>query len=143
MQRGTCGAKPGEGSRASGRRAQRARRARAQKSGDHRSGSRGRREAPAMKDLRQVIRKPLITEKSTIERELGNIVTFAVDREANKPEIKRAVEQLFGVKVLEVRTQVMRGKTRRVGIRTGRKPSWKKARVRLAEGENIEFFEGV
>lgn len=96
-----------------------------------------------MKNLRQVIRKPLITEKSTIEREVSNIVTFAVAPKAKKLEIKRAVEELFGVKVLEVRTSLMRGKLRRVGRNTGRKPSWKKARVRLREGDSIEFFEGV
>lgn len=96
-----------------------------------------------MKDLRQVIRKPVITEKSTIERETRNIVTFAVHPEANKHEIKRAVEELFDVKVEEVRTLRVRGKMRRVGKTQGQRPSWKKARVRLRAGDSIEFFEGV
>jgi len=91
----------------------------------------------------EIIRKPLITEKSTIERETANVVTFAVDCRANKMEIKQAVEQLFAVKVLEVRTARMLGKKRRMGPHVGRKPSWKKARVRLREGDTIEFFEGV
>ena len=96
-----------------------------------------------MSELRQIIRSPLITEKSTIERELANIVTFRVDPRANKLEIKEAVEQLFGVKVMEVRTARVKGKPRRVGRFAGRRASWKKARVRLREGDNIEFFEGV
>lgn len=96
-----------------------------------------------MKDPQQIIWRPLITEKSTIERELHNVVTFAVAPAANKIEIKRAVERLFEVKVTEVRTSRVRGKLRRVGRHQGRRPSWKKARVRLAEGQTIEFFEGV
>ncbi|HTO55640.1 MAG TPA: 50S ribosomal protein L23 [Myxococcota bacterium] len=96
-----------------------------------------------MKDLRQVIRKPVITEKSTIERESHNIVTFAVHPDANKHEIKRAVETLFDVVVEDVRTLNVRGKMRRVGRHQGARPSWKKARVRLRAGDSIEFFEGV
>jgi large subunit ribosomal protein L23 len=96
-----------------------------------------------MKDVRQIIKRPLITEKSTIDKEMGNIVTFAVDLRVGKIQIKEAVEQLFNVKVIEVRTSRVRGKTRRRGRDTGRLPDWKKARVRLAEGETIEFFEGV
>jgi len=96
-----------------------------------------------MKDLRQVIQRPVITEKSTIERESQNVVTFAVHPDANKHEIKRAVEELFDVKVEEVRTLRVRGKMRRVGKFQGQRPSWKKARVRLRSGDSIEFFEGV
>ena len=96
-----------------------------------------------MKDLRQVIQRPVITEKSTIEREQRNIVTFAVHPDANKNEIRNAVEQLFDVKVLDVRTNRVRGKSRRVGKFVGDRPSWKKARVRLRPGDSIEFFEGV
>jgi large subunit ribosomal protein L23 len=96
-----------------------------------------------MKEPRYVIRRPLVTEKSTIERETFNIVTFAVDPHANKLEIKTAVEHLFDVKVVGVRTSRVRGKLRRVGVHSGRKPSWKKARVRLRPGDSIEFFEGV
>jgi len=96
-----------------------------------------------MKDLYQVIQRPIITEKSTIERETGNVVTFGVDPRATKVEIKQAVEKLFDVVVLEVRTARFRGKTRRFGRDLGRKPMWKKARVKLREGDSIEFFEGV
>jgi large subunit ribosomal protein L23 len=94
-------------------------------------------------NLHQVIRKPLVTEKSNIGREERNLVTLAVDPRANKHDVKRAVELLFGVSVLEVRTMRMPHKTRRVGRFMGRKPEWKKAIVRLAEGQKIEFFEGV
>ncbi len=94
-------------------------------------------------DPRQVIHKPIITEKSTIEREISNIVSFAVDPRSNKLEIKTAVEALFDVKVIDVRTSRVRGKMRRMGKHTGRRPDWKKARVRLREGDSIEFFEGV
>jgi large subunit ribosomal protein L23 len=90
-----------------------------------------------------VIRRPLVTEKSTIGREEQNLVTFAVDPRANKHEIRRAVEQLFAVRVVAVRTMRMPGKTRRVGRYAGRKPAWKKAIVKLAAGQAIEFFEGV
>jgi large subunit ribosomal protein L23 len=90
-----------------------------------------------------VIRRPLVTEKSNIGREEDNVVTFAVDPRANKHEIQRAVEDLFDVKVVAVRTMRMPRKSRRVGKFMGRKPEWKKAIVRLAEGQMIEFFEGV
>lgn len=94
-------------------------------------------------NLHQIIRKPLVTEKSNIGREEGNVVTLAVDPRANKHEIANAVEELFDVTVLEVRTMRMPRKSRRVGRFMGRKPEWKKALVRLAEGQSIEFFEGV
>jgi large subunit ribosomal protein L23 len=91
----------------------------------------------------EVIRKPLVTEKSNIGREERNLVSFAVDPRATKPEIRSAVEQLFSVKVMDVHTLRMPRKTRRVGKTMGHKPQWKKAIVRLAEGQRIEFFEGV
>jgi large subunit ribosomal protein L23 len=94
-------------------------------------------------NLHDVIRRPLVTEKSNIGREEQNVVTFAVDPRANKHEIQRAVEGLFDVKVVTVRTMRMPRKSRRVGKFMGRKPEWKKAIVRLAEGQTIEFFEGV
>ena len=94
-------------------------------------------------NVHDVIRRPLVTEKSNIEREENNVVTFAVDPRANKHEIRRAVEGLFDVNVVEVRTMRMPRKSRRVGKFMGRKPEWKKAIVRLAEGQMIEFFEGV
>ena len=93
--------------------------------------------------VHQVIKRPLVTEKSTIGREEANVVTFAVDPRANKMEIQRAVETLFEVDVLGVRTMRMRGKKRRMGKFVGSRPEWKKAIVRLAEGQSIEFFEGV
>lgn len=91
----------------------------------------------------QVIRRPVVTEKSNIGREEQNVVTFAVDARATKPEIRSAVESIFSVKVLDVHTMQMPRKTRRVGRTIGFKPRWKKAIVRLAEGQRIEFFEGV
>ncbi len=93
--------------------------------------------------VHDVIRRPLVTEKSNIGREEQNLVTLAVDPRANKHEIRRAVEELFDVSVVDVRTMRMPRKTRRVGRTSGRKPEWKKAIVRLAEGQSIEFFEGV
>ena len=91
----------------------------------------------------QIIRRPLVTEKSNVGREEQNLVTLAVDPRANKHEIRRAVEQLFQVSVVDVRTMRMPRKLRRVGKTSGRKPEWKKAIVRLAEGQSIEFYEGV
>jgi len=93
--------------------------------------------------IHEVIQRPLVTEKSNIGREEQNIVTLAVDPRANKHDIRRAVEDLFDVKVEDVHTMRMHRKSRRVGKFLGRKPEWKKAIVRLAEGHSIEFFEGV
>ncbi len=94
--------------------------------------------------VQDVIRRPLITEKSTGLRTTANVVAFQVDRRANKIEIKRAVEAQFDRKVAEVRVVSMHGKQRRQGRYVGHKPDWKKAYVRLAAGEkSIEFFEGV
>ncbi|MCH2173691.1 50S ribosomal protein L23 [Myxococcota bacterium] len=94
-------------------------------------------------EFHEIIRRPLITEKSNISREEENLVTFAVDPRANKLEIKRAVEILFDVNVITVRTMVMPRKKKRQGRTFGFKPQWKKAIVRLEEGHTIEFFEGV
>ncbi len=94
-------------------------------------------------NVHQIIQKPLQTEKSMIGREEQNLATFAVDPRANKHEIKRAVEELFDVEVTKVRTMRQQGKKRRVGRVVGRRPAWKKAIVELAEGQSIEFFEGV
>ena len=90
-----------------------------------------------------VIASPLITEKATFANEVGNQVVFKVHPQANKIEIKNAVEQLFGVKVSQVRTMQYLGKKRRIGRSIGRRPAWKKAYVSLAEGDRIDFFEGV
>ena len=94
-------------------------------------------------NIHEVIYRPLVTEKSNIGREEENLVTLAVNPRANKHEIQRAVQGLFDVQVLDVHTMRMPRKTRRVGKFMGRKPEWKKAIVRLAEGQSIEFFEGV
>jgi len=97
-----------------------------------------------VKDPYQIIVRPLLTEKSTWLKDVNREVCFEVDRRANKIEIKRAVEQLFKVKVERVRTQNKRGKVRRVGRSEGKKKDWKKAYVKLKEGEKmIEFFEAV
>ncbi len=94
-------------------------------------------------DIYQVIKEPHITEKANIQKGEVNQVSFKVHRQANKIEIRRAVEALFKTKVIDVRTMNMRGKRRRMGRHVGRKPNWKKAIVQLAPGENIEFFEGM
>jgi large subunit ribosomal protein L23 len=86
----------------------------------------------------------LITEKSAVQRETGNIIAFEVHRHANKIDVLRAVQAQFKVKVAEVRIANCHGKARRQGKFTGRRPDWKKAYVRLAAGEKpIEFFEGM
>ncbi len=96
-----------------------------------------------MMDIYQVIREPRITEKANIQKEDTNQVTFKVHKKANKVEIRQAVETFFKTKVLDVRTMNVRGKRRRMGKTVGKKSDWKKAVVRLAPGENIEFFEGM
>jgi large subunit ribosomal protein L23 len=94
-------------------------------------------------DIYQIIKKPLITEKGTRQKESYNQICLRVDRRANKVEIRQAVEQLFKTRVLEVKTLNMTGKKRRVGRSTGTRADWKKAIVKLAPGKTIEFFEGV
>ena len=96
-----------------------------------------------MMDIYKVIKEPHITEKGNLQKELYNQVTLKVDKRANKVEIRKAVEMLFKTKVLDVKTLNMKGKKRRVGRNVGKKPDWKKAIVKLAPGENIEFFAGV
>lgn len=96
-----------------------------------------------MKDARSVVRKALITEKGTVLRETRNQYHFEVDRDANKIEIKRAVETLFSVKVASVRTQQLHGKTRRQGRFAGRRSDWKKAIVTLLPDQKIELFEQI
>ncbi|MBU2621369.1 MAG: 50S ribosomal protein L23 [Proteobacteria bacterium] len=90
-----------------------------------------------------VIKRPLITEKSTIQKESANQLTFEVDRKANRVEIKKAVEEIFKVKVAGVRTIQVMGKFKRRGRILGKRNDYKKAIVRLMPGERIEFFEGV
>ena len=93
----------------------------------------------------EIIRRPLVTEKSTLQREAGaNVIAFEVAPHANKIEVKRAVEELFKVKVLEVRLAGVRGKVKRMGRWAGKRRDWKKAYVRLKEGEKApDFIEGV
>jgi large subunit ribosomal protein L23 len=94
--------------------------------------------------IQEIIRRPLITEKSTSLREASGIYAFEVAAGSNKIEIKRAVETQFGVKVAEVRVAHQQGKLRRQGRFVGRRADWKKAYVRLVAGEKpIEFFEGA
>jgi len=94
--------------------------------------------------LTDVIRRPLITEKTSILREDGRTIVFQVAPGANKTEIKRAIEQLLGSKVATVRTSIAHGKVKRQGRYAGRRPDWKKAYVTLREGEKMpEFLEGA
>ena len=95
-------------------------------------------------DPQHVIRRPLITEKSTRLKETSNTICFEVARSANKIDVAKAVTALFGVKVADVRVANRRGKWKRMGRFLGRRKDWKKAYVKLAPGEkSIEFFEGV
>jgi large subunit ribosomal protein L23 len=96
-----------------------------------------------MKDPRDIIKRPLITEKANKLKEDNNQYSFEVDRRANKIEIRKAVESLFSVQVLKVQTVKNVGKMVRVGRNRGKRPDWKKAVVTLAQGNRIEFFEGV
>ncbi len=93
--------------------------------------------------LFQVLKRPLVTEKTNALRDRNNDYAFEVSSDANKIEIRSAVEKLFGVKVKSVRTSVMRGQFRRTRRGYGQRPNWKKAIVTLHEGQQIEFFEGV
>lgn len=97
-----------------------------------------------MNDPYRIILRPVITEKSTWLKDMNREICFEVDPRANKIEIKKAVEQLFKVKIERVRVQNKKGKMRRVGRNEGRKKDWKKAYVKLKEGEKmIEYFEAV
>ncbi len=108
-----------------------------------------------MRSPQTIIKRPLLTEKGTRLRETGGNaeapaaeeletkVMFSVAMDANKIEIRRSVEKLFNVQVLDVHTQIVRGKEKRVGRYVGRRPHWKKAIVTLKAGQTIEFFEGV
>jgi len=94
-------------------------------------------------DTHRILEKPLVTEKGTLMAEGGNWVLFQVNRKANKLEIKRAVEQIFKVTVLQVNTLTVKPKYRRFGRFVGKTKSWKKAMVLLKEGDRIDFFEGA
>ncbi len=90
-----------------------------------------------------IIRRPLVTEKTSIQKEQSNQITFEVDRMANRIEIKRAIEKIFKVNVAHVRTMQVKGKTKQRGRIIGKRRDWKKAIITLLPGERIEFFEGV
>jgi large subunit ribosomal protein L23 len=96
-----------------------------------------------MRDARDVIKRPVVTERSTALQEELRTYTFIVASDANKLEIRSAVQTLFGVKVESVRTANYQGKWRRMGRTAGRRPAYKKAIVRLAEGAEIDVYEGV
>jgi large subunit ribosomal protein L23 len=97
-----------------------------------------------IKDPHKIIIRPVITEKTTQLKATSGVICFEVARRANKIEIKSAIELLFKTKVAEVRTQMKSGKVRRVGRNMGKTKDWKKAYVRLQEGEKpIEYFEAV
>ena len=110
-----------------------------------------------MRSPQTILKRPLVTEKGTHLRESGgradfeelaaedirSKVTFEVARDANKIEIRQAVQQLFSVKVTDVRTQIVRGKEKRLGRFVGKRANWKKAVVTLAAGETIDLFEGA
>ena len=109
-----------------------------------------------MRAPEQIIKRPLLTEKGTLLKETGgnpqgaadpesvkSQLLFEVAKDANKVEIRHAVEKLWNVDVLSVRTTIVRGKEKRVGRFVGKRSNWKKAVVTIAPGQNIEFFEGV
>jgi large subunit ribosomal protein L23 len=94
--------------------------------------------------LTDVIRRPITTEKTTVIREDGRTLVFRVANDANKIDIRRAVEQLFGAKVESVRTSLAHGKVKRQGRFAGRRSDWKKAYVKLRDGEKIpEILQGA
>ncbi len=96
-----------------------------------------------MNEPRRVVKRALVTEKGTHLREAANQYLFEVDPRANKLEIKKAVETIFSVEVNSVRTARMKGKTKRLGVHSGRRANWKKAIVTLKKGQSIELFEQV
>jgi len=91
----------------------------------------------------EIIKRPVLTEKTTLQKEQSNQITLEVDRRANKIEIKEAVEKIFKVKVLDIQSMVVQGKTKRLGRFSGKRSDWKKAIVTLKPGEQVPFLEGV
>jgi large subunit ribosomal protein L23 len=90
-----------------------------------------------------IIKRPVITEKTNIQKEVSNQVTFEVDRRANRIEIQRAVEDIFNVRVAGIRTMQVKGKVKQRGRIVGKRRDWKKAIVKLMPGQRIDYFEGV
>lgn len=96
-----------------------------------------------MRTVYEVIKRPIISEKSTVQNELFRTYAFQVSPSSNKQEVREAVEKLFKVKVESVRTMVVHGKYKRAGRFVSKRSNWKKALVTLKEGQKIEFFQGV
>jgi large subunit ribosomal protein L23 len=93
-------------------------------------------------DYLQVLKAPLITEKLDAMREEQSTYAFEVDRRATKVDVREAIEKLFKVRVVEVRTAIMRGKKKRLGVRMGQQSNWKRALVKLQPGQKLDIFEG-
>ncbi|MBD3166906.1 50S ribosomal protein L23 [bacterium] len=93
--------------------------------------------------MRKLLRRPLQTEKSVLQMEEQNTYVFEVAPHANKIEVKRAIEEIFDVEVIAVRTMKMKGKWKRLGRFVGRRPTWKKALVTLKKGDTLELYENV
>jgi large subunit ribosomal protein L23 len=91
----------------------------------------------------EIVKKPVITEKTNLQKELNNQITFEVDRDANRIEIKNAIEKIFNVNVKKVSTIQVKGKRKQRGKIIGKRRDWKKALVKLMPGERIDFFDGV
>ncbi len=96
-----------------------------------------------MDNARDIIISPLISEKTMKLMEENNAYTFKVAKKANKIQIRQAIEEIFGVGVVKVNTMNMKGKRKRLGFTEGKRPDWKKAIIRLDDGDSIEIFEGV
>jgi large subunit ribosomal protein L23 len=96
-----------------------------------------------MKSPYSIILRPIVTEKTMMEKDKSNKVAFEVDLGANKTEVKWAVEEIFEVTVQSVETIRMRGKVKRLGRYSGKRPDWKKAMVTLKPGDKIDYFEGA
>lgn len=96
-----------------------------------------------MKDLYAIIKKPIITERSAHLKDRYNKIIFQVDGNANKGDIKKAVERIFNVKVIDINTMNVKGKVKRFGRIFGKRPDWKKAVITLKEGDKIEVLEGI
>jgi large subunit ribosomal protein L23 len=95
-----------------------------------------------MKNPRDILVKPIVSERTVAQME-ENKYTFKTDKKANKIEIKRAVEEIFNVKVVDVKTMIVKGKVKRMGRYQGKRPDWKKAIVTLQAGDKIEIFDGM
>ena len=90
-------------------------------------------------DIRNIVKKPIVTEKASVAKEKENKYTFVVDKDANKYQIKQAIEEMFNVKVVSVHTANYGGKTKRMGMHEGRKSDWKKAIIKLKDGQEISI----